>query len=35
MKLITEITEDLQYITEVADEETGLKDYLQKFLMKK
>ena len=27
MKLITEITEDLQYITEVADEETGQKNY--------
>ena len=27
MKLITEITEDLQYITETVDEESGQKDY--------
>ena len=27
MKLITELSEDLQYITEVADEKTGVKDY--------
>ena len=27
MRLITELSEDLQYITEVADEKTGIKDY--------